>query len=198
LCCFYPASDNSCHYYYITVTGAQVRDAESISVLLADDTRILVKSPNKNKFQTNITVAFNCINEWLKANLLSINFDKTHFIQFITNNKPKTNIKIKYDNKQITVISNIKFVGIQIDKKNWKYHIEHILPKLSVVCYVIRSIKPYVSLNTLRIIYYSKFNSIINYGLPFWGNSSHSIKIFRIKKNIIRTMLGCKKKKGLM
>jgi hypothetical protein len=24
---------------------------------------------------------------------------------------------------------------------------------------------------TLKIVYYSYFNSIINYGLPFWGNS---------------------------
>ena len=109
--------------------------------------------------------------EFAEASLLSINFNKTHYIQFTTNNKPKTNIKITYDNKQITTISNIKFLGIYInDRINWKYHIEHILPKLRVVCYVMRSIKPYMSLNTLRIVYYSNFNSIINYGLPFWSN----------------------------
>jgi len=51
-----------------------------------------------------------------------------------------------------------------------------------------------MSLSNLRIVYYSNFNSIINYGLPFWGNSSHSIKIFRIQKNKIRIMLGCKKR----
>jgi hypothetical protein len=82
-------------------------------------------------------------------------------------------------------ISNITFLGIYInDIINWKYHIEHILPKLSVVCYVIKSIRPYMSLNTLRIVYYSNFKPIINYGLPFWGNSPLSIKIFRTQKNI--------------
>jgi hypothetical protein len=30
----------------------------------------------------------------------------------------------------------------------------------------------------------------MNYGLPFWGNSPQSIKIFRIQKNVIRIMLG--------
>jgi len=111
---------------------------------------ILVTRPNKNDFQINITAAFNCINEWLNANLLSLNFNKTHCIQFTTNNKPNTNIKISYDNKQITTISNIKFLGIIItDTINWKYHIGHILPQLSVVCYVMRSIKPYMSLNNL-------------------------------------------------
>jgi hypothetical protein len=32
---------------------------------------------------------------------------------------------------------------------------------------------------------YKHFHSIMNYGLIFWGNSSHSVKIFKIQKNII-------------
>jgi hypothetical protein len=49
-----------------------------------------------------------------------------------------------------------------------------------------------MSLNTIKTIYYSYFNSIIRYGLPFWGNSPHSQKIFRIQKKIIRIMVGCR------
>ena len=50
-----------------------------------------------------------------------------------------------------------------------------------------------MSVNTLKTIYYSYFNTIISYGLPFWGNSPHSVKIFRIQKKI-RIMIGCKSK----
>jgi hypothetical protein len=49
-----------------------------------------------------------------------------------------------------------------------------------------------MSLNTLKTIYYYYFNVIINYGLPFWGNSPHSIKIFKMQNRIIRIMIGCK------
>jgi hypothetical protein len=49
-----------------------------------------------------------------------------------------------------------------------------------------------MSFNTLKIIYYSYFNTILSYSLPFWWNSPHSIKIFRIQKKIIRIMMGCK------
>ena len=89
---------------------------KSIPIPFADDTSILVTSPNKNDFQINITAAFSCINEWINANLLSMNFNKTHYMQFTTNNKPKTNIKITYDNKQITAISNIKFLEYTVPK----------------------------------------------------------------------------------
>ena len=50
-----------------------------------------------------------------------------------------------------------------------------------------------LSLETLKIIYYSNFNSITNYGLPFWGTSLHIKKIFRMQKRIIRIMMGCRK-----
>jgi hypothetical protein len=53
--------------------------------------------------------------------------------------------------------------------------------KLSAACYRMRSIKPYMSLNTLKIVYSSYFNSTVNYDLPFLGNKPHSIKIFRMQ-----------------
>ena len=99
----------------------------AIPLLFADYTNILITSPNTNDFWINKNTASNCVNEWLKVNLLSTNFDKTHYIQFTTNNKPITDIKIVYDNKQITAIPSIKFLGLYAkDTVNWTGHIEHI------------------------------------------------------------------------
>jgi len=53
-------------------------------------------------------------------------------------------------------------------------------------------VKLYVTANTLKVIYYSYFHSIMTYGLIFWGNSPDSIKIFRLQKKIIRIMMGCR------
>jgi len=65
---------------------------------------------------------------------------------------------------------------------NWSCHIEYIIPKLSSSCYVMRSIRPFMSPNTLKTVYYSYFNAVMSYGLPFWGNSPHAIKVFRMQK----------------
>jgi hypothetical protein len=59
-----------------------------------------------------------------------------------------------------------------------------------LACYAMRSVKHYVTINTLKMIYYSYFHSVITYGLLFWGNSPDSIKIFRLQKRIIRIMMG--------
>jgi hypothetical protein len=49
----------------------------------------------------------------------------------------------------------------------------------------------YMPFTTLKTIYYSYFNMVLSYGLYFWGNSPHSLKIFRMQKSIIRIMIGC-------
>jgi len=106
---------------------------------------------------------------------------------------PTLDINIACDDNLITTVSKIKFLGIYLhDSINWSCHIEHIIPKLSSSCYVMRSIRPFISPNTLKTVYYSYFNAILSYCLPFWGNSPHAIKVFRMQKRIVRIMMGCK------
>jgi hypothetical protein len=48
-------------------------------------------------------------------------------------------------------------------------------------CFIIRGVKPFVSQDALNMIYYAYFNSVMTFGLLFWGNSSQSIKVFNYK-----------------
>jgi len=79
--------------FYINDLPKAIND-RSIPVLFADDTSILIISPNINDFQLKTTTAFKFINEWLNTNLLSINFNKTPYVQFITKNKPNLILKL--------------------------------------------------------------------------------------------------------
>jgi len=102
---------------------------------------------------------------------------------------------IKYRDKQISIVNETKFLGVLINNNlSWKTHIECIKSKLSSACYALRSVIPYVTINTLKMIYHFYFHSIMTYGLLFLGNSPDSIKIFRLQKKIIRIMIGCRSK----
>jgi hypothetical protein len=48
-----------------------------------------------------------------------------------------------------------------------------------------------MSQKTLLLIYHSLFNTIMSYGIIFWGNSCHSIQIFRIQKRVNRIIMDC-------
>jgi len=71
----------------------------------------------------------------------------------------------------------------------WKSHVEMIISKLSVACVAVRAIKPFVMLDTIKIVYHSYYHSIINYKIIFWGNSSYSNSIFTLQKRIIRMIM---------
>lgn len=55
--------------------------SKSIPILFADDTSIIVKNPNHIEYEKELTLLLNNINEWFKANLLTLNLDKTYFMQ---------------------------------------------------------------------------------------------------------------------
>jgi hypothetical protein len=135
-------------------------------------------------------MVFKNMNEWLNANLLSLNFDKTCFMKFQTKNNSVNEMNI---NKIISNTSNLKFLGIIMDNiLSWKNHIDMITPKLSHTCFVARVIKQFLSRDTLKMIYYEYFHSIMTYGIIFWGNSSHSGNIFKLQKRIIRIIMGAR------
>ena len=60
------------------------------------------------------------------------------------------------------------------------------IPKLSKASYVIRSLKPLLSSESLKMVYFPTVHSIILYGIIFWGVSTHSKITFKIQKGIIR------------
>jgi len=92
--------------------------------------------------------------------------------------------------KQISKIYNTKFLGlINHNNLSWGFHTDDIAPKLKKACYVIRSVKPFLSLEILRMIYFSLLHSIIPYGTIFGGTSSYSKVIFKFQKRIIMVIM---------
>jgi hypothetical protein len=46
-------------------------------------------------------IVFESLNKWFKANKLSLNFDKTHYILFTTKNRHQIDLVISYANKSL-------------------------------------------------------------------------------------------------
>ena len=94
------------------------------------------------------------INEWFHTNLLSINLDKTHFMQFVTKNSSSTVFNIMCENKIRNVYST-KFFGLMLDNTHsWKNHIDTILHKLCSASFALRVVKPFLSQDSLKMVYY--------------------------------------------
>jgi hypothetical protein len=68
-----------------------------------------LNSPSPKEFKINFGKLFRDMNEWFKTNLLSVNFKKTHYLQFRNKNGQKINVDISYNHKHINYISSTKF-----------------------------------------------------------------------------------------
>jgi len=90
----------------------------------------------------------------------------------MTKNTSVNEISIGYNNTFISNTLNTKFLGLVITNSlSWKDHITQLIPKLSKACCVLRCIRPFMSQDALKSIYYSYFHPLITYGIIFWGNS---------------------------
>ena len=72
------------------------------------------------------------------------------------------------------------------DKLSWQCHIDQMIPKLNKASYVIRFLKLLLSLEALKMVYFSIFHSILTYGIIFWDTSSYSNILFKTQKRIVR------------
>jgi len=68
-------------------------------VLFADDTGLLITDSNHLDFNININQSFRNIISWFNSNLLILNFNKTHYVEFRKKNyhqvKTKSNMNTK-------------------------------------------------------------------------------------------------------
>lgn len=58
----------------------------SVPILVADNTGVIIRIASITDFQSNIKTEFEYLIKWFVSNILSLNFDKTNFIQFKTKN----------------------------------------------------------------------------------------------------------------
>ena len=94
--------------------------------------------------------------------------------------------QISFGNKHITNTHSTKYLGLTVDTSlSQKCHTE----ELNKACYAVRSVKPFMSLEVLRMTYFSHVHSILSYDIIFGGNSSYSKSIFGIQKRTVRVIM---------
>jgi hypothetical protein len=74
----------------------------------------------------------------------------------------------------------------------WNSHIQSSTSKLSKVSCMIKSAKEILSPNMIQNIYFTKFQSLLRFGILLWGGlgGELNMRIVRIQKRAVRSMTG--------
>ena len=112
---------------------------------------------------------------WLRANKLSLNISKTHYMLFLNKKVIQPNVTIEINGQPITCVTKTKFLGVIIDNKlTWKEHISYICGKVAKGIGIISKIRKYLNRNTLLDLYYSFIYPYLTYCNQVWGLSYQS------------------------
>ena len=79
------------------------------TILFADDTSIVISNTNPEDFNNTINTVMTEIMDWFQSNLLTLNFNKTTFLQFLTKQNKASKIQITVSNSINTNITSTKF-----------------------------------------------------------------------------------------
>ena len=156
-----------------------------------DDTTLVNHNHNKGFLEYAMFHDMDLLNNWFKANQLSLNMSKTVCIS-CWDGKPGITVTVeglKIPNVQVT-----KFLGVYVDHKlAWDKHVSKLLDKLLINKHLLAVSSNMLDNNSLKLIYYAHIQSHLVYGLSIWGSMISGInltKIFKAQKACAK--LACK------
>lgn len=179
---------------YINDLPHIVNNKSSFVTNYADDSNLLITGPTYQEISRHTRSLLSSANEWFARNRLILNENKTSVVLFKTRQtRFEAPVNLAVNNTVLKIGASTKFLGIHIDEfLNWNCHIKFLCTKLNSVCYCIRILSRYTNLNTLKIVYFANFESLIRYGIIFWGSSSQLETVFLIQKKVLRIVLKLK------
>ena len=145
----------------------------SSGILFADDTTIHYTNDNITDLFHVMNCDLNQITQWFRANKLSLNLSKTHYILFSSAymEEPVHSHIIRINGHVIEPVNETVFLGLNIDKKlSWDAHTKTISSKLSSSLYLLRQVSNCIPKEVLKTLYFSLVYSKLQYGIMHWGN----------------------------
>jgi len=150
--------------------------------IFADDTNIFYSSRKLSDLEYVVNEELLNVIKYCAVNKLSINFKKTNYM-LVTS--PKKNLNISITSCDIEYKTQIKYLGVFIDSHlQWGMQISHVNNKLAKNIGIIKKLRYYVSLSTLKHLYYTLIYPYLCYGLTSWGTATQSrLKLIESKQN---------------
>jgi hypothetical protein len=169
---------------YINDLPSTIEKKANTVILYADDTSVIITEPNPLDFKLNLNTLIEDINTWFTYNLLTLNIDKTQYLEFMpSKNLNKKGTIMCKNNHILNTVESTKFLGLIIDETlSWQPHIEVLIKRMCSASYAMRSLKYFLQTETLRMLYFARVHSLISYGIMFWGFSSRATKVFIMQK----------------
>ena len=137
-------------------------------VHFADDRTVFASDNDISNVYATVNRELIGVDNWLKANRLSLNFSKTSFM-VISNHKNASDVK--HRGSILTKVTTVKFLGITFDENlTFNYHVSRVTTKISKSVGVMGRLHCQFPADVMVKLFYS-FVYSMTYALLAWGRS---------------------------
>ena len=150
--------------------------------MCADDTTLscCVDTIQSNNIDEVINKELRKVNKWLVTNKLSLNFNKTKYMQSHKAPKHVPHLHLQINNNEISRVETFNFLGLQInDNLKWNIHINHISKKMSRIIGILNQMKMIFPQEILLSIYNTLILPHLNYCILSWGKYCESVTLLQ-------------------
>ena len=157
----------------------------------ANDTCLTYSNKNPKTLETNLNHDLKNLTQWLRANRLSLNVNKTKLLIFKSkyNKNQYQDMIIKILGTRLEPSTQSNTFCIDIDHNlSWDFHIKEMNAKLSRTNGILSKLQHYVPKKTMLSVYYAPFYSHMTYGSLVWSLTTQKNldNIFMLQKKSIR------------
>jgi len=134
-----------------------------------------VSKSSFNVLQTTVNLELCKMDHWLRANKLSLNYNKTDFMLLPSRKHNPASFKVIINNHNISPEDNLKYLGVLLDNKlSWKPHVQKVKTQLSRACAILSKLKHNTTPPVPKVVYNSIIHSYLNYSTLNWGRASNA------------------------
>lgn len=167
--------------------------------LFADDALIYTTGYSSKEINDKLNKQMEEVDKWVKINRLCVNVEKTKvmLVRGVRKKVNEENIKIKLRSKELEVVTEIKYLGIIIDKNlNFSKHVDYISKKVGAKLGVMRRIGMDISAYMRCIVYKAIIAPLFDYcGSILVGVSKTNVQhLQKLQNQGMRIILRCNRR----
>jgi len=161
-----------------------INDMSSSSELLhfvhfADDTTLYYSHCDVGRLEAQFNAELVFVNDWLTANRLSLNIEKTAYM--LISDRRVGELDVRIAGRSIKKVERSKFLGVHIDDRlTFRYHREAISRKVSQAVGVLGKVSALLPQYIKLKIYFSLVYSKASYCVVAWGQGGTAPRMDRL------------------
>ena len=164
-----------------------------------DDTVVTLNLDDIKTNQNNLELCFHRIQDYMTANRLHLNQDKTTLLIVSKHPDRRNQLYLPTNKKTVYPVKHHKYLGISVsDDLKWNNHItdakDSLTKQLKTRLNALKKVRPYVDEKLMRQITNGIFASKLGYGLELWAGAPNYLrkKVQTLQLQACRITLGPK------